>query len=68
MLVIKKSSLLIKKLDFSGGNKRKLSTAIALVGDPKVICLDEPTSGMDGNSDHVNLFISIKRLFRLKKT
>ena len=34
--------------DFSGGNKRKLSTAIALVGDPRVICLDEPTSGMDG--------------------
>lgn len=32
--------------DFSGGNKRKLSTAIALVGDPTVICLDEPTSGM----------------------
>jgi ABC-type multidrug transport system ATPase subunit len=32
--------------DFSGGNKRKLSTAIALVGDPSVIFLDEPTSGM----------------------
>jgi ABC-type multidrug transport system ATPase subunit len=32
--------------DFSGGNKRKLSTAIALVGDPTVIALDEPTSGM----------------------
>lgn len=31
--------------DFSGGNKRKLSTAIALVGNPSVICLDEPTSG-----------------------
>ncbi len=26
--------------DFSGGNKRKLSTAIALVGDPSVIILD----------------------------
>lgn len=31
----------------SGGNKRKLSTAIALVGNPKVIFLDEPTTGMD---------------------
>ena len=31
----------------SGGNKRKLSTAIALVGDPQIIFLDEPTSGMD---------------------
>jgi ABC-type multidrug transport system ATPase subunit len=29
------------------GNKRKLSTALALVGNPSVIFLDEPTSGMD---------------------
>ena len=33
--------------DFSGGNKRKLSTAIALVGNPSCIYLDEPTTGMD---------------------
>ncbi|XP_057304734.1 phospholipid-transporting ATPase ABCA3-like [Hydractinia symbiolongicarpus] len=33
--------------DYSGGNKRKLSTAMALVGDPSVVFLDEPTSGMD---------------------
>lgn len=32
---------------FSGGNKRKLSTALALVGDPQVVFLDEPTTGMD---------------------
>ncbi|XP_077979982.1 phospholipid-transporting ATPase ABCA3-like isoform X2 [Glandiceps talaboti] len=32
---------------FSGGNKRKLSTAIALVGDPPIVLLDEPTTGMD---------------------
>ena len=32
---------------YSGGNKRKLSAAIALVGDPPVIFLDEPTTGMD---------------------
>lgn len=36
--------------DLSGGNKRKLSTAIALVGNPSVICLDEPTSGMDAKA------------------
>ncbi|XP_043914151.1 ATP-binding cassette sub-family A member 2 [Protopterus annectens] len=32
---------------FSGGNKRKLSTAIALIGFPSLIFLDEPTTGMD---------------------
>ncbi|XP_069124776.1 phospholipid-transporting ATPase ABCA3-like [Argopecten irradians] len=32
---------------YSGGNKRKLSTALALVGNPQVIFLDEPTTGMD---------------------
>ena len=31
----------------SGGNKRKLSTAIALIGAPPVLFLDEPTTGMD---------------------
>ncbi|EDV27708.1 uncharacterized protein TRIADDRAFT_53677 [Trichoplax adhaerens] len=33
--------------DLSGGQKRKLSVGIAIIGDPKVIYLDEPTSGMD---------------------
>ncbi|KAM8986811.1 phospholipid-transporting ATPase ABCA7 isoform 2-T2 [Ara ararauna] len=32
---------------YSGGNKRKLSTAIALLGSPPVVFLDEPTTGMD---------------------
>lgn len=32
---------------YSGGNKRKLSTAIAMIGSPAVILLDEPTAGMD---------------------
>lgn len=31
----------------SGGNKRKLSTALALIGNPPVVFLDEPTTGMD---------------------
>jgi energy-coupling factor transporter ATP-binding protein EcfA2 len=31
----------------SGGNKRKLSVAIALIGDPPVVFLDEPSTGVD---------------------
>ncbi|XP_053951058.1 phospholipid-transporting ATPase ABCA3 [Anastrepha ludens] len=34
-------------MTYSGGNKRKLSTAIAVIGSPSVIYLDEPTTGMD---------------------
>ncbi|XP_047471049.1 phospholipid-transporting ATPase ABCA1-like [Penaeus chinensis] len=32
---------------YSGGNRRKLSTAMALVGAPSLIFLDEPTTGVD---------------------
>jgi len=34
-------------MTYSGGNKRKLSAAIALLGNPSVIFMDEPTTGMD---------------------
>ena len=33
--------------NLSGGGRRKLSVAIALVGGSKLVLLDEPTSGMD---------------------
>jgi ABC-type multidrug transport system ATPase subunit len=32
---------------FSGGMKRRLSVAIALIGNPAIVYLDEPTTGMD---------------------
>jgi len=32
---------------YSGGMKRRLSMIISTIGDPKVILLDEPTTGMD---------------------
>ncbi|XP_027499661.1 ATP-binding cassette sub-family A member 13 [Corapipo altera] len=32
---------------YSAGTKRKLSTAVALVGKPQILLLDEPSSGMD---------------------
>ncbi|XP_077992841.1 ATP-binding cassette sub-family A member 2-like [Glandiceps talaboti] len=35
---------------YSGGNKRKLSTAISLIGNPTVLFMDEPTTGMDPQS------------------
>ncbi|XP_038957100.1 phospholipid-transporting ATPase ABCA3-like isoform X3 [Rattus norvegicus] len=43
--LLQKSNTMSK--DLSGGMKRKLSIIIALIGDTKVVILDEPTSGMD---------------------
>ena len=31
--------------DYSGGNKRKLQAAIALIGNPAIVFMDEPTTG-----------------------
>ena len=32
---------------FSGGMKRRLTVAISCIGDPKIVFMDEPTTGMD---------------------
>ncbi|KAF6264706.1 hypothetical protein COO60DRAFT_16234 [Scenedesmus sp. NREL 46B-D3] len=37
----------MRSSSYSGGMKRRLSVALALLGDPKIVYLDEPTTGMD---------------------
>ena len=45
---------------YSGGNKRKLCVGIALIGNPQLVMLDEPSSGMDAASKRF-LWTLIKR-------
>jgi lipooligosaccharide transport system ATP-binding protein len=47
----------------SGGMKRRLTIARALVNDPEIVLLDEPTTGLDPQARH----LVWDRLFRLKQ-
>jgi len=49
--------------DLSGGMKRRLTIARSLINDPKILLLDEPTTGLDPQARH----ILWDRLFRLKE-
>ena len=56
-----------KPRELSGGQKQRLSIAIALVNDPKVLFLDEPTTGLDPQARR-NLWELIKQIKAKGKT
>ena len=53
----------VKTDSLSGGMKRRLTIARALVNEPEILMLDEPTTGLDPQARHVLW----DRLFRLKE-
>ncbi len=53
--------------ELSGGQKQRLSIAVALVNDPKVLFLDEPTTGLDPQARH-NLWELVRQIKALGKT
>jgi ABC-2 type transport system ATP-binding protein len=52
---------------YSGGMKRRLNLAVALVADPQVVFLDEPTVGVDPQSRN-HVFDNIETLKKQGKT
>lgn len=63
-LTAKRNSRVVK---LSGGQQRRLDVAIALVGDPELLFLDEPTTGFDPSARH-EAWQVVKNLAALGKT
>ncbi len=53
--------------ELSGGQRRRLDLALALIGDPELIFLDEPTTGFDPAARHA-AWSTIRSLCELGKT
>ena len=51
----------VKSKYLSGGMKRKLCTALALLNDPKIIFMDELSNGVDPIS-RKNIYLYLKQL------
>ena len=57
-------SVQVQKL--SGGNKRKVSVAMAMIGNPPIVFLDEPSTGMDPRAKRF-MWTIISRISTLRK-
>jgi ABC-2 type transport system ATP-binding protein len=66
-LINMKDKINARTEQLSGGQMQRLSIALALVNDPKILFLDEPTTGLDPQARH-NIWEIIENLSKLDKT
>lgn len=57
----------VRSRKLSGGQQRRLDLALALVGDPELMFLDEPTTGFDPKARH-GAWETVRKLKELGKT
>jgi ATP-binding cassette subfamily A (ABC1) protein 3 len=56
----------VRANNLSGGNKRKLSVSIAMIGNPPLIFLDEPSTGVDPQAKRF-MWNIVSKISTLKK-